>query len=71
MESGTCNFEDIFVIIDVPFVAVIKSILDAKTAETDGVLSIDELGDCLEAFGFNADDEDVTFLQKHFDDNGT
>lgn len=49
---------------------VIKDILRSKTLETNGVLDVDELGDCLEAFGFNADDEDVDFLKKHLDENG-
>ena len=50
--------------------SVIKGILDSKTAETQGILNIDELGDCLDAFGFTFDDDDVDFLKKHFDDNG-
>lgn len=50
--------------------AVIKRILDSKTAENNGVIDINELGSCLEAFGLHADDEDIQFLEEHFDDNG-
>ena len=49
---------------------MIKDILHSKTIETDGIINLDELGECLEAFGFDADDDDIDFLQKHLDDNG-
>ena len=51
-------------------VPVITDILHSKSKEGNGVIDIEELGDCLEAFGFDPDDEDVEFLKKHFDDNG-
>ncbi len=49
---------------------MIKHILDSKTAEHDGVIMLEELGECLEALGLEADDEDIDFLKEHFDDNG-
>lgn len=47
---------------------VIRSLLLSKT--TDGIIGVDELGECLEAFGYEPDQRDIDFLKKHFDDNG-
>ena len=51
--------------------AVLKEILRSKDRDNKGYVNIDELGECLEAFGFSPDDEDLEFLKKHMDDNGT
>ena len=55
--------------ISFPF-AVLKDILRSKDRDQKGYVNIDELGDCLEAFGFSPDDDDLQFLQVHMDDNG-
>uniref|UniRef100_X2AWD5 EF-hand domain-containing protein n=1 Tax=Capitella teleta TaxID=283909 RepID=X2AWD5_CAPTE len=49
---------------------VLRDILTSKSKEGDGVIDLEDLGECLEAFGFEPDDEDVRFLSRHFDDNG-
>ena len=49
---------------------VLKEILRSKDRDNKGYVNIEELGDCLEAFGFNPDYEDLEFLKKHMDDNG-
>jgi hypothetical protein len=49
---------------------VLRGILNSKCKDGSGVLDLAELGDCLEAVGFEPDDEDIRFLQKHFDDDG-
>lgn len=49
---------------------MLKDILQSKDRDDKGYVDIDELGDCLEAFGFSPDDDDLQFLKKHMDDNG-
>ena len=50
--------------------AVLREILNSKDHDNKGYVTVDELGECLQTLGFKADEEDLIFLKKHWDDNG-
>ncbi len=51
--------------------SVLRSIFEKKDKDNSGSIEAKELGKCLRVIGFSPTKEDVEFLVKHFDTNGT